>query len=114
MPRPTRDRYTAIVVNPDPHAEGSVEHTVEITPADQLRAELEGHKQGLGPMKEAPLHYTVMWIWCALTRTHLYAEDWQTFVQRDLYAYGSAEDDDDKAGEGDPDPTPASGPLEFG
>lgn len=96
MPRPTRDRYTATVMTPDPAGMTEptlVDHTVEITPADQLRAELEGRKQGLGPMSETPLAYTLLWIWCALTRTHLYAEDWQTFINRDLYGYGTADDD---------------------
>lgn len=114
MARPTRDRYTATVSNPDPEVE-PIDHTVEITPADQLRAELEGHKQGLGPMSDAPLHYTVVWIWCALTRTGLYDQDWQTFIQRDLYAWGPADAyDDGAAGEGDPDPISPSVQFESG
>jgi hypothetical protein len=88
---PTRDTYVATVTSPDPEAP-PVDHTVEITPADQLRAEILGYEQGLGPMSKAPLHYTVAWIYAALTRTGLYADTWRTFVDRDLYAWGPADD----------------------
>jgi hypothetical protein len=99
---PTRDTYVATVTSPDPEAP-PVDHTVEITPADQLRAEILGYEQGLGPMKDAPLHYTVAWIYAALTRTGLYADTWRTFVDRDLYAWGPA----DQEGEQE-DPTRGS------
>lgn len=113
--RPTRDRYTATLQYPEGdlkvddqfgEAVRTIDHTVEITPADQLRAEIVGHQQGLGPMSDAPLHYTVVWIWCALTRTGLYDQDWRTFVNRDLYAWGPADafDTDEAGGEGDSDP----------
>lgn len=74
-----------------------VDHRIEITPGDQLRAEYEAKKNMLGPMSDAPMNHTTVWWWCALTRLGLYSDDYQTFRNRDLYAMG---------GEVDPDPTP--------
>lgn len=100
--RPTYD--IAVLTN----GEGEpVEHHVEITPGDQLRAEFEANKNMLGPMRDAPMNHTTVWMWCALTRLGLYAEPYQTFRNRDLYAMQGNDDDDVT-----PDPTGLSGSSE--
>lgn len=87
----TRLKYdVAILVDDQP-----VEHCVEITPGDQLRTEFEAKKHGLGRMSDAPLNHTVVWIWCALVRDGHYAEDFQTFRNRDLYAFAGVDDQED-------------------
>lgn len=64
----TRTYFTVYLDDPaDP--EGYVEHHVEVRGADQLRAELEGKKMGVG-LKDA-MHQSYLWAWAALVRTHV-------------------------------------------
>lgn len=78
-----RPRYRVAVATPDP-GPGYVEHEVEVTYGDQLRAEFEAGKQGLPSMKEVPQNHVTVWIWCALTRLGLYAGDCRTFRLTDV------------------------------
>jgi hypothetical protein len=89
----SRPQYdVAVLVDGQP-----VEHRVEITAGDQLRAEFEAKKAGLGPMGDAPLNHTAVWIWCALTREELYGEPFQQFRSTDLYAFENVPDDEEAA-----------------
>jgi hypothetical protein len=65
----------------------SIEHTVELRHADQLRGELEANKHGLPALNEAPLNHTTVWIWCALVRSGYYAGDFRQFKLVDLVGF---------------------------
>jgi hypothetical protein len=71
-----RTRY-AVLLAPDDQT-----HEVETTYGDQLRAELEGPKNGLPSISAAPQHAVALWIWASLTRTGVIAEPFQTFKDR--------------------------------
>lgn len=62
-------RYTVLYVddNGDQH-----EESVTILHGDQLRAELLGPRLGLPAMKDAPMHYTSLWVYSALVRLKKY------------------------------------------
>lgn len=64
--------------------DGPVEHTVEVTNGDRLRAELEANRAGLPPLREAPLNHTAVWLWCALVRLGLYNGKCAAFRADDL------------------------------
>lgn len=48
------------------------EDTVTVLHQDQLRAELLAPRLGLPSIKEAPMHYTSLWVYSALTREKKY------------------------------------------
>lgn len=52
---------------------------VTVIYGDMLRGELEGGRLHLPPIKEAPMHYTALWVWAALVRTGAYDRDFRTF-----------------------------------
>jgi hypothetical protein len=55
-------------------------HHVVVHHGDQLRAELEAGRQGLGKgATTAPMHLTSLWCWSALVRTKVYAGTFQQF-----------------------------------
>lgn len=60
-----RTMFTVYLDDPDA-PEGYAEHRVEIRGADQLRAELEGKKLGVG-IRDA-MHQSYLWAWAALVR----------------------------------------------
>jgi hypothetical protein len=46
-------------------------HRVVVLHADQLRAEITGARvTGVARLTDAPMTYTTLWCWLALTRTH--------------------------------------------
>lgn len=45
---------------------------VVVNHADQLRAELEAKRHGLGKPQDTPMHLTSLWLWAALVRTKRY------------------------------------------
>lgn len=59
---------------------------VEVTPADQLRAEVEGQREGVNPA-ETPIAFTLVCIHRALVRLGLYTGKYQQLVAHDLYEW---------------------------
>lgn len=84
-------------------ADGS-EHTVTLTLADQLRGELEARKNGI--LLDLPMHMGTVWVWCALTRLHLYEDPFQQFLNVDCLDW-----DDGTGDEEDVDPTQPAAPA---
>lgn len=87
----------------EPENTGHVEHVVELTFADQLRGELEAKKNGIPD--SAALHVTAVWCWCALTRTGLYDQPFQQFLNVDCLDI-EREDDGENV-----DPTQPAAPV---
>lgn len=54
-------------------------HHVVINSSDQLRAELEAKRHGLGKPQDNPMHLTVLWLWAALVRTKRYGDKFAAF-----------------------------------
>lgn len=85
----------------------TTEHETRILHGDQLRAELEAPKHGLTDMSAAPMHFTTLWIWAALTRTHVIDEDFRTFKGH-LVTLEAADDADGNGDEVGPTQTGAA------
>lgn len=69
-----------------------VEHEVTILHGDQLRAELEAPRHGLTDMGAAPMHFTTLWCWAALARTHVITDDFRAFKPK-MLALEAVDDD---------------------
>jgi hypothetical protein len=99
-------RYTVLVADLD-HPEDpdhAAEHTVTILHGDQLRAELEGPRNGIPAMDQAAMHGITLWIWAALMRTHVIDQPFMEFLPRMLgFEDPDAETPADQKGL--PDPT---------
>lgn len=80
-------------------------HYVIVGHGDQLRAELESKRQGLGKPQDTPMHLTSLWLWASLVRTKRYDGKFQAFKVA-CVSY----DPDKEADPADvePDPTEAS------
>ena len=93
--------YTILMDDPDRPETPATESTVVVRNADQLRAELEGSKLGLGGrgMSAAPLNYTTLWLWAAMTRTGAWVGTFQEFKAQ-LVAFQPLDPDGDKLTEG--------------
>lgn len=78
---------------------------VTITHGDQLRAELEGPRHGLHSMKDAPMHYTTLWVWAAMVRSGTYAGKFGQFKADDLADLSPVKDDQVQEDGDDADPT---------
>jgi hypothetical protein len=87
--------------NPDVSPDLLEAVSVEVTYADQLRGELEVAKQGI-TMDKAPMTTATVWVWCAMVRTKLYANNFATFKNSDLAGMEPITTPDD---EESPDPT---------
>jgi hypothetical protein len=85
-------KFNALIADTD-EAQPPTEHEVTIMHGDQLRAELEAPKHGLNDMQAAPMHFTTLWIWAALLRTHVITDDFRTFKGR-LLAIEAVDDDE--------------------
>lgn len=94
----TRPKYTVVLQT----EQGLDERTVEVSPGDQFRAELEAARNGLPAIQAAPLSHTGVWIWCALVREGTYSGDYQQFRNADLYAFEPADDDGEAPAPVDP------------
>ena len=90
----------------DVYLADGAEHRVEVTHGDQLRGELEGRKQGLPPLQDAPMNATTVWVWCAMARLGLYSADYRQFSRVDLLGFDQARDEHGEPVAGDVDPTP--------
>lgn len=87
MKKLTRPKYlVALTEAPDVTIE------VEVTPGDRFRAELEAGKWRLPGLEDAPQLNVALWVYCALTRLKLYAGDWPTFKNTDLYHWEGVAD----------------------
>lgn len=85
----------------DPEApDGYVEHRVEVRGADQLRAELEGKKIGVG-LKDA-MHQSFLWAWAALVREGIIDVPFAKFREQAIKVDGD---------EDDPQPVPPTLPA---
>ena len=101
-----RPRYRVYLNPTDEHPEGR-ELEVEVTHGDQLRGELEAGKQGLPPIKDAPMNHTTVWAWCALTRLGEYRAEFRQFKLVDLAGLEPVRDEDDEHVAPPVDPTTA-------
>lgn len=99
MKRLTRPKYLVAL------GDGAETLEVDIAPGDQFRAELEAGKWGLPKIGDAPQLHTALWCYCALLRLKLYAGDWPTFKNTDLYAWEPVRDEDGEQVETPVDPT---------
>lgn len=72
---------------PDFDAEPIAHEGLLVLLQDQMRGELEGSKHGI-QMKRQPIAAHVCWVWAALTRTKLIADDFQTFKRRAIAVQG--------------------------
>jgi hypothetical protein len=62
-------------------------------------------------MQSAPMHYVTLWLWAALTRTHVIEDPFPVFVDR-VVTFAEVEDIDNPAApDGDGDPTPEGRPT---
>ena len=69
------------------------EHEVEVRNCDRLEAEVAGRSVGvMGPIDEAPMSYTTLWIWCAAKRLGLYDGKFVDF-KRDLITFEDSDDE---------------------
>jgi hypothetical protein len=93
----------------DTHAAPEYVGVVTVTHGDQLRAELEGPKQGLPSMKDAPMHYATIWVWAAMVRAGTYAAKFGQFKAADLAELQPVKDDQED--DDDADPTEALSPA---
>lgn len=84
-----------------------VEEVVEILNGDQLRAELEAGKLNLPSMDKAPMNYTTLWVWCALTRTKKYAKTSANFLRTDCLGLDAEGDPEDVDPTQPAEPTPS-------
>lgn len=105
MPLPRLTYLIELESQPD------VVHTVEIRPADQMVAEQAGLRFGLGPMKQAPMTYTHVWMWAAMRRLGLYDGEWPSF-QADVIAAEPTQET--SAGLKDPEEMPTLDPTTAG
>jgi hypothetical protein len=78
---------------------------VVINHSDQLRAELEAKRQGLGKPQDTPMHLTSLWLWASLVRTKRYDGKFAEFKTA-CVSYDPDKDAD--PADTDPDPTAAS------
>lgn len=85
----TRTYFTVYLDDPDDPT-GYTEHRVEVRGADQLRAELEGKKLGVG-LKDA-MHQTYLWAWAACVRERIVDLSFKDFREAAIKVEG---DDDE-------------------
>jgi hypothetical protein len=78
---------------------------VVVNHADQLRAELEAKRQGLGKPQDTPMHLTSLWLWASLVRTGRYDGKFAEFKTACI-AYDPDKEPD--PADAEPDPTEAS------
>lgn len=103
----TKPRYDVLLADET----GDVEHRVEVVFGDQLRAELEAPRHGLARIGDAPQHAVAMWIWAALTRTHVIDQPFQEFKPRLLVVEPVRDVDGEPAQETvDPTTAPSASP----
>jgi hypothetical protein len=102
-----RQHYLLALVDGD----DTTEHTIDVGPGDQLRAELEGKKRKLipGPLNEHGLAFTTLCVYFGAVRAGVYAGDVKTFLEADLYEYEAIKDDDGEPQETPVVPTPPEG-----
>jgi hypothetical protein len=87
------------------------EHTVRVLHGDMLRAELEGPKHGIVDMEATPMHFTTLWIWASLVRTHVIEDGFKEFKPR-LLQLDEVADEPDDANDPEPvDPTRSGAPT---
>jgi hypothetical protein len=100
--KPTEFRVLLADVE-DPTVE--TELTVRVLHGDMLRAELEAPQHGFTDMKATPMHFTTLWIWASLRRTHVIEDGFQAFKPR-LLQLDEVEEPDETGDEADGlDPT---------
>lgn len=87
-----RTMFTVYLDDPDA-PEGYVEHRCEVRGADQLRAELEGKKIGVG-LKDA-MHQSFLWAWASLLREGKLAADMPFMRFRELAIKVEGDKDDE-------------------
>jgi hypothetical protein len=90
--------------DPEDLAELDYQYVV-VNHADQLRAELEAKRQGLGKPQDTPMHLTSLWLWASLVRTGRYAGKFAEFKTACI-AYDPDKEPD--PADTEPDPTEAS------
>lgn len=78
---------------------------VVVNHGDQLRAELEAKRHGLGKPQDTPMHLTSLWLWAALVRTHRYDGK---FAEFKLACVSYDPDKEADPADVEPDPTEAS------
>lgn len=92
--------YAVLLAAPtdeDPEATEEVE--VRVIYGDQLRAELEAPRHGIGSLSDAPMHFTALWIWASLTRDGKTSAPFQEFKRQLLMVQPVEEKPDEE-----PDP----------
>lgn len=78
-------KFAVLIADPtEEDPEATTELIVTILHGDQLRAELEGPKNKLPKLQDAPQHYSALWVWAALTRTKVIKQPFQEFKRRVL------------------------------
>lgn len=100
MPQFTLDRYDVLLAGEEPQ-DPPIAHTVTIYHADELLAEKEGSRYGIGlkfdddgqpdPGSVLGKHLQTMYVWAALTRERKYAKPFPVFMKACL-AIQEAED----------------------
>lgn len=92
----------------DDTTDETVVHELTILPADQLVAEQRAPRLGIGSMRDAPIHYSMLWMHIAAVRSGVYSGDWQQFRQ-DLVAYDDPDKNLDLEDRPELDPTKEAG-----
>lgn len=120
MPQFKLDRYDVLIATEDG---GQEAHTVTIYHADQLLAEKEGSRYGIGQVKMDEdgnpdlgsilgQHLQTLHVWAALTRERKYAKPFPMFMRTDCLAIQEAEGlvlDPTSAGTGSPSSSDSTG-----
>jgi len=100
----TRMRFRILI---EPEGMEESEHEIEVRNCDRLEAEVAARGVGvLGPMDEAPQHYTTLWLWCAAKRLTVYAGTFAEF-KRDLVTFEDMDGDEPVPA----DPTQPADPI---
>lgn len=77
-------------------------YTVTLRMADQLHAELEGKRQGLGEPHRHPLHLQALFAWAAMRREGHFTGKFQEFKAACAFTEDPEADDEDAGDEVDP------------
>lgn len=95
-----RKRLVVGMLAADEHGIPEDEYVVDMLLGDQLRAELELKKRGMGKPSDAAVHFQSAIAWAAMVRQWGFAGDFKQFGQ--VAAYVDDHKEDDPADEVDP------------
>lgn len=88
-----RNRNIIVGMDESPHGSAG-EYTVTLRMGDQLRAELEGKRQGLAEPHKNPLHLQALFAWAAMVREGHFTGKFGEFKTACAFTEDESEDED--------------------